>query len=119
MRVLLLLGGSLELRRQGFQHRPVIRLESLVQFFLSRSVTSPDQLHDRDRRHSGCGDELDHDLGFANVGLLDIKTGGLECAEELLDGPTLAIKSTIRRACFGLLTACVVRSRQWMGSPSR
>jgi hypothetical protein len=48
--------------------------------------------HDRDRRHCGCGDELDHDLGFANVGLLDIKTRGPERAEELLDGPTPAIR---------------------------
>src|SRR3979409_1279867 len=80
MWVLLLRGGPFELRRQGFQHRLVIRLESLDQFFLGRSVTGADQLHDRDRRHSGCGDELDHDLGFANVGPLYIKTGGLERA---------------------------------------
>src|ERR1019366_1411799 len=91
MRVLLLVGSSLELRRQGFQHRLVIRLESLDQFFLGRSVTGADQLHDRDRRDSGCDDEPDHDLGVANVGLLDIKTRGLERAEELTGGPTLAV----------------------------
>src|SRR5258708_12372019 len=65
MWVLLLRGSPFELRRQGFQHRLVIRLESLDQFFLGRSVTGTDQLHDRDRRDSGCDDELDHDLGFA------------------------------------------------------
>src|SRR5437867_723908 len=92
MRVLLLFCSSLESRGQGFQHRLVIRLESLDELFLGRSVTGADQLHDCDRRHSGCGDELDHDLRFANVGLLDIKTGGFERAEELLDGPTLAIE---------------------------
>src|ERR1700683_5035923 len=79
MWVLLLRGGPLELRRQGFQDRPVILLESLDQFFLCRSVTGAAQLHDRDRR-------------CANVGLLDIKTRGLKRAEELLDGPTLAIE---------------------------
>ena len=92
MWVLLPRGGPFELRRQGLQYRLVIRLESLDQFLFGRSVAGADQLHDRDRCHSDCGDELDHDLGFANVGLLDIKTGGLERAEELLDGPTLAIE---------------------------
>ena len=92
MRVLLLRGGPLELRRQGRQHRLVVRLESLDQFFLGRPVTGADQLHDRDRSDSGCAAELDHDLGFANVGLLDIKTRGLERAEELLNDPTLAVE---------------------------
>jgi hypothetical protein len=77
----------LELSRQGFRHRLVVQLENLGQFFLGRSVTGADQLHDRDRRDSGCGDELDHDLGFADVGLLDIKSRRLERAEELLDAP--------------------------------
>ena len=63
MRVFLLLGSSLKLRRESFQHRLVIQLEGLDQFFLGRSVTGADQLHDRDRRYSGCGNELDHDLG--------------------------------------------------------
>src|SRR6202140_4480778 len=92
MWVLLPRGGPFELRRQGFQYSLVIRLESLDQFLFGRSVAGADQLHDRDRCHSGCGDELDHDLGFANVGLLDIKTRGLERAEELLDGPAPAVE---------------------------
>src|SRR5581483_9784135 len=53
VRVLLFVGSSFELRRQRFQHRLVIRLERLDQFFLRRSVTGANQLHDRDRRHSG------------------------------------------------------------------
>src|ERR1700686_49900 len=92
MWVLLLRGSALEFGRERFKHRLVIRLESLDQFFLGLSITGADQLHDRDRRHSSCGDELDHDPGFANVGLLDIKTRGLERAEELLDGPAPAVE---------------------------
>src|ERR1700692_3328809 len=92
MWVFLLRGSALEFGRERFKHRLVIRLESLDQFFLGLSITGADQLHDRDRRHSSCGDELDHDPGFANVGLLDIKTRGLERAEELLDGPAPAVE---------------------------
>src|ERR1039458_1574544 len=92
MRVLLFRGGSLELRRQGFKHWLVPGFESLGEFFLGHSVAGTDQLHDGDGRHSCCGDELDHDLGFADVGFLDIKTRGLERAEVLLDSPTLAVE---------------------------
>src|ERR1019366_8031477 len=61
------------------------------EFFRGHSVAGTDQLHDGDGRHSCCGDVLDHDLGFADVGFLDIKTRGLERAEVLLDSPTLAV----------------------------
>ena len=74
MRVPPFRGGTLELRRQGFKHGLVTKFKTLGEFFLGHSITGTDQLHDRDGRHCGCGDELDHHLGFADVGFLDIKT---------------------------------------------
>ena len=58
-------------------------LESIGNAFQGRSIARADQLHDRARRRGGCGDKLDHDLRFTNVGFLDIKTRSLERAEEL------------------------------------
>ena len=104
MWVHLLHGSTFELSRQGFEHRLVIGLESIGYAFLGHSVAGANQLHDRDRCHGGRGNELDHDLGFANIGFLDIKTRGLERAEELFDDPTLAIEVDD--------TACLVWARQ-------
>ena len=98
-------------------NRLIVGIEGIGQELLS-AIASLDQLHHGDGRDGGRDDQFHHGLGIADVGIFDVEAGGLQGAEELLDGPPHAVKINDSARLAEVATSCVVRSRQWIGSPS-
>jgi len=91
MRVLLEGGFPFEGRDERPERVDLLGAEGDSGVLFGSAVPGLHQLHDDGGGLGGDGDQLEQALGGIQLAILELKTLLLEGAEELLDGPTLAV----------------------------
>src|ERR1019366_4124512 len=90
--VLLTRGFAFEFGRYGFKGGVVGRVEPNGETLIWGAVSGLNELHYRDGGNRRGGDQVDHSTRLADVGLLEVEAGCLECAEVLFDDPAQPIE---------------------------